>query len=95
MTIAERKAREARDRENPWRSISSAKADGTICELRFNDMAGDFPVDHHYFLDGDGVWYRISPPEKVFWPRPIEWRPAYVQLTPERRNYIKRQTQLR
>lgn len=95
MTIAERKAREARDRENPWRSLSSAKADGTICELRFNDMAGDFPVDHHYFLDSDGEWYRISPPEKVSWPRPIEWRPAYVQLTPERRSYIKRQSEQR
>lgn len=95
MTIAERKAREARDRENPWRPLSTARADGTICELRFNDMMGDYPVDHQYFLDSDGHWYRINPPDIAISPRPIEWRPAYVRLSPERRSYIKRQSQHR
>ena len=34
MTIAERKARAAYDRENPWLSISTAQPSGMICELR-------------------------------------------------------------
>ena len=36
MTIAERKAKEAYDRENPWRPMKDAKADGTLCELLFS-----------------------------------------------------------
>lgn len=91
MTIAERKAREAYDRMNPWRPMHEAQPDGTVCELLFNDMVGDFPVeDQRYFLDG-GNWYRIDPPGRVSWPRPINWRPAFVRLTPERRHYIKKQ----
>lgn len=92
MTIAERQAREAHDRENPWRPMHSAKPDGTICELLFNDMAGDFRSDaHRFFLDHDGQWYRLDPPGEV-WPRPspMNWRPAYVKLTPEKRALIKR-----
>lgn len=93
MTIAERKAREAHDRENPWRPINTARPDGTICELLFNDMAGDFrSEEHRFFLDHDRTWYRIGPPSKVWpWPSPMNWRPAYVKLTPEKRNYIKHQ----
>lgn len=90
MTIAERQAREAYNRENPWRPMKDAKADGTICELLFNDMAGDFDTEGlHYFLDADGRWYRIEPLSRV-WLKPINWRPAYVRLTPERRNLLKR-----
>jgi hypothetical protein len=93
MTIAERKAREAYDRENPWRPMSEAKPDGTVCELLFNDMAGNFNAEvYRYFLDHDGNWYRIDPPGKVYpWPSPMNWRPAFAKLTPERRHYLKKQ----
>lgn len=93
MTIAERQAREAYDRENPWRPMKDVKTDGTICELLFNDMAGDFITEGlQYFLDADGYWYRIDPPAQV-WLKPINWRPAYVRLSPERRNLLKRRVE--
>lgn len=92
MTIAERKAREAYDRMNPWRPMHEAQPVGTVCELLFNDMVGCFDADPgRYFLDHDGCWYRIDPPGRVSWPRPINWRPVFVRLPPERRHYIKKQ----
>ncbi|MGO8154439.1 hypothetical protein AB9F36_31910 [Rhizobium leguminosarum] len=92
MTIKERQEREAHDRENPWRPISTAKPSGLICDLQFDDLAGHFATDGlQYFLDVDGSWYQIDPPAKVFFMRrPIDWRPSYVQMTPERRALIKR-----
>ncbi|MHA6645391.1 hypothetical protein [Mesorhizobium sp. A623] len=46
--------------------MSEAKPDGTVGELLFNDMAGNFNVDaYRYFLDHDGDWYRIDPPGRV------------------------------
>lgn len=94
MTIAERKAREAYDRVNPWRPMNEARADGTICELLFSDMVGSFDADQrrHYFLDAAGDWYSIDPPERVC--RPVtSWRPAWVKLTPERRHLIKKRSE--
>lgn len=90
MTIADRKAREAHDRENPWRPMHEAKEDGLICNLLFDDMAGHHsPEDMKYFLHADGYWYRIDPPERI-WRKPMNWRPAYVRMTPERRALIKK-----
>ncbi|MDW9537142.1 hypothetical protein GOB07_13835 [Sinorhizobium meliloti] len=90
MTIAERKAREAHDRENPWRPMSEARPGRTLCDLLFNDLAGyHSPEGVYYFLDEDGSWYRTVPPGRVFEP-PMNWRPAYVQISTGRRNYIKR-----
>jgi len=89
MTIAERRAREAYDRVNPWRPMNEARADGTICELLFSDMVGSFDAEQrrHYFLGVAGDWYSIDPPERVC--RPVtSWRPAWVKLTPERRHLI-------
>ncbi|MHA6688768.1 hypothetical protein [Mesorhizobium sp. A556] len=55
MTI-ERKAREAYDRENPWWPMSEAKPYGTVGELLFNDMAGNFNADaYRYLLDHDVI----------------------------------------
>ncbi|WP_439618332.1 hypothetical protein [Shinella sp.] len=89
MTIAERKAKEAYDRVNPWRSMQEAKADGTICELLFSDMVGCFDAEQHrYFLDNSGDWYCIDPPGRVQRPA-TSWRPAWVKITPERRILIK------
>lgn len=92
MTIAERQAREAHDRENPWRPMSTAPRDGTICELLFNDMAGEFSGDgQRFFQDSYGDWWRIDPPREVnLRPAPINWRPAHVRLTPERMAYLKK-----
>ena len=90
MTIEERRAREEHDRENPWRPMSTAKPDGTVCELLFNDMKGDYRVDSHYFLDTDGKWYRINPPEKVSIATIMNRRPAWTKLSPGRRANIKR-----
>lgn len=92
MTIAERQAREVYDRLNPWRAMTDAKPDGTVCELLFNDLVGCFDADPgRYFLDHDGHWYRIEPPKRVCGPRPINWRPAFARLAPERRHYLKQQ----
>ena len=91
MTIAERKAREEYDRANPWRPIRQAKPDGTVCELLFNDMVGSFDADaYRYFLEHDGRWYRIDPPGLCFL-SPMNWRPAFARLTPERRHFLKQQ----
>lgn len=90
MTIAKRLAREAHDRENPWRPMSEAKPDGTVCELLLNDMVGCFDTEQHrYFLDHDGRWYRISPPGRLCH-RPVNWRPAFAKLSLERRHFIKK-----
>lgn len=41
-TIAERKARLEYDRLHPWQPISQAEIDGSVCELQFCDMVGNF-----------------------------------------------------
>ncbi|MBY3249823.1 hypothetical protein [Rhizobium laguerreae] len=91
MTIKERQEREAHDRENPWRPMSTATPGGLICDLLFDDMAGHFPTDGlQYFLDADCTWYQINPPAEVsFTRKPINWRPSYVRIPPERRALIK------
>lgn len=90
MTIKERQEREAHDRENPWRPMAAAKADGLICDLLFDDMAGHFPTEGlQYFLDVDGYWYQIEPPRRLY-EKPMNWRPSYVRLRPERRHYLKK-----
>ncbi|MDP9811814.1 hypothetical protein J2W42_004682 [Rhizobium tibeticum] len=45
MTIKQRQEREAHDRENPWRPMSTAKPSGLICDLLFDDMAGRFATE--------------------------------------------------
>ena len=95
MTIAERKAREAYDRLNPWRPMPEARPDGTVCELLFNDMVGCFDAaPGRYFLDHDGRWYRIDPPGRPL-RTVVNWRPAFARLTPERRHHIKKQARTR
>ncbi|MGO8180348.1 hypothetical protein [Rhizobium leguminosarum] len=71
--------------------MSTARPDGLRCDLLFDDWAGHFPTDGlQYFLDADGSWYQIDPPAKVsFVRKPINWRPSYVRMTPERRALIK------
>ncbi len=95
MTIAERRAREAYDRENPWRPMCDAKPDGTVCELLFCNLVGSFDADHRrYFLDLDGRWYQVDPPERVN-AVPMNWRPSYARLTVERRHFIRKQSEAR
>lgn len=90
MTIMERKAREAHDRENPWRSMSNPPPVGLLCDLLLGDLAGHFPDEtRHYFLHSDGSWYRVDPASKLHHP-PLSWRPAYVFMSPEKRHVIKR-----
>jgi hypothetical protein len=91
MTIAERRAREEYNRLNPWRPMCGAEPDGTVCELLFCDLVGSFDADpRRYFLDHDGNWYRIDPPGQVYG-TPMNWRPAFAKLTPERRHYLRKQ----
>lgn len=91
MTIAERRAREEYDRVNPWRPMCEARPDGTVCDLLFSDMVGCFDADPgRYFLDHDGDWYRIDPPGRCHF-TPINWRPAFARLTPERQHYLRKQ----
>ncbi|KQT03195.1 MULTISPECIES: hypothetical protein [unclassified Rhizobium] len=95
MTIAERKAREAYDRANPWRPMSEAEADGTICELQFSDMVGSFDADsRRYFLTATGDWFQIDPPAQVYKP-PMNWRPAQLKMSLERRAVVIRESQRR
>lgn len=96
MTIKERQEREAHDRENPWRPMNTApRGTGLICDLLFDDMAGHFATEGlQYFLDGDGRWYQIDPPKQVWFANaPINWRPSYVHMTPERRSLIKKRAE--
>ena len=89
MTIAERKAREAHDRENPWRPMHPLPPVGLVVNLLFDDMAGHHSPDGvQYFRDGHGRWYRMNP-EGPVWGNPMNWRPAYVTLTRERQSVIK------
>lgn len=88
MTIQERKDREAHDRENPWRAMYPLPPVGLIVDLLFDDMAGHHsPEGIHYFLDAKGHWYRIKPENRIS-ENPMNWRPAYVVLTPERRQVV-------
>ncbi|AYD02215.1 hypothetical protein [Neorhizobium sp. NCHU2750] len=89
MTIAERKAREAHDRENPWRPMSEKAPVGLICDLLFDDMVGHFAAEGvRFFLDADGNWYRADASSMPL-AKAINWRPAYCFLTPERRALLK------
>lgn len=89
MTIAERKAREAHDRENPWRSMTDRPPHGLICDLLFDDMAGHYAVEgNRFFLDADGRWYPAGNGSMPF-ASPINWRPSYCFLTPERRAWLR------
>ncbi|SCW39210.1 hypothetical protein SAMN02927900_01307 [Rhizobium mongolense subsp. loessense] len=93
MTIKERQEREAHDRENPWRPMSEApRGTGLICDLLFDDMAGHYANEGlQYFLDANGDWYQIEPPKWIaHGPTPMNWRPSYVRMTPERRGIIKK-----
>ncbi|MBB3745016.1 hypothetical protein FHX10_004553 [Rhizobium sp. BK591] len=92
MTIKERQEREAHDRENPWRPMNTApRGTGLICDLLFDDMMGHYPASGlQFFLDADGTWYQIIPERKIHFAQPINWRPSYVHVTPERRNLIKK-----
>lgn len=49
-TIAERKARLDYDKRHPWTPVSEAVIDGTVCELLFNDMAGNFDGGNRRFV---------------------------------------------
>lgn len=46
------------------------------CERLFADLVGAFDADaFRYFFGGDGEWFKIDSPEKIF-ATPIGWRPA-------------------
>ncbi len=90
MTIAERKARETHDRENPWRPMSEKPPVGLICDLLFDDMVGQFSTESvRFFFDDDGRWYRADA-EGMPFSRPINWRPSYCFLTLERRSLFRK-----
>ena len=92
MTIAERKAREAYDRENPWRPIRQAKPGPDICELRgsYFGAATDFGL-RRFFMHDDGHWYEIERPGRMSGWRFMEYRPTGFSLSPERlRSVIRR-----
>ncbi|TIT64346.1 MAG: hypothetical protein E5W90_22870 [Mesorhizobium sp.] len=85
MTIAERRAREQSERENPWQPITNASPDGMICELRLANLA-----DHgraRFFLHASG-WYRIEPPEPMQTSDVIEFRPTGTKLSAHRQASI-------
>lgn len=48
-----------------WQPASSAKPDGTICNIRCRDVLGVYDVLGSFFLHDDGEWYGIDPPSIV------------------------------
>ena len=94
MTIAERKAREAYDRENPWRQIATITDDmiGMICELRTSYHGTATDQGHRRFFNDRNDWHQIEPPAKLWtWSPIIEWRPTGTRLAEYRhRSVIRR-----
>jgi hypothetical protein len=88
MTIAERQAREAHDRENPWRNMNEPRRPGLICNLQRNDMAGHFDPERLY-VEIDGRFWDIESAFPVY-EHVVHWRPAHVVMTPERQRVILR-----
>jgi hypothetical protein len=89
MTIAERKAREEHDRENPWKAMDRLPPVGLIVNLMFDDMVGHHSPDGmQYFLDVDRNWYHADSGVMV-WNPPMNWRPAWVIIRAERRSVLK------
>lgn len=88
MTIAERQAREAHDRENPWRKMNEPRRPGLICNLMLADMAGHHDTEKRY-VEIDGLWYDVDAYGCIFH-HVINWRAAYVTMSPEKRNLLKK-----
>lgn len=92
MTIAERKAREAYDREHPWLPIAKAsrEPEGTVCELRHS--VADGGVDDfgsaRFFLHNNGQWYRIDPAGKQWSSHLVEYRPTGELIGKGRRDLV-------
>lgn len=57
-----------------WQTESSAKCDGTVCQLLFRDGMGTYMDSGEYFLHDDGFWYRIAPPTRIT-ATVVRWRP--------------------
>lgn len=78
-TVDERRAQREYDRRNPWRPIADAKADGTVADLQFSGMGGEYstaPV--FYFLDAvERTWHNAETGDELLGPRgPMAWRPV-------------------
>lgn len=80
-TIAQRKARLAYDRENPWTPVSHAVIDGTVCELQFSDLVGNFNGgDRRFVLVVNPRWnlkeWHCVDGSDMPWGRPSAFRPT-------------------
>lgn len=88
-TIAERKTRLAYDRDHPWKPVSLAKVDNSICELQFSDMVGHLDAGHRRFVLighrswGEQIWMQINPVNRVF-SRPMSFRTNGDKITDEK-----------
>ena len=94
MTIAERQAREAHDRENPWRKMNEQRRPGLICNLLLDDMAGHHDTEKRYVEIEPGKWWDIDGSGAGYGYvgyHVIHWRAAYVCMTREKRSLIKKQ----
>ncbi|MER8882612.1 hypothetical protein [Mesorhizobium sp. M0816] len=81
MTIDERRERERLERENPWRPIGEAKPDGSICELRMNNLT---ELGRHRFFLHEGRWFRIEPPGVSYYEGLVEFRPTGFTISKDR-----------
>jgi len=94
MTIAERKAREAYDRENPWKPRTIATPSGIICERRGSYFGAATDFGHQrFFLNDDGHWYKIEPPQRMSGWRFMEWRSTGTQLSEHRQRSVVRRAE--
>ncbi len=95
MTIAERKAREAYDRANPWLPLSkmSPEFHGRVCELRMTMFSAPQEMGfRRYFFDGEH-WYQINPPRQLSpYEAVVEFRPRGPILPPARQRSVIEQS---
>jgi hypothetical protein len=69
---------------------TAPRGTGLVCDLLFDDMVGHFATNGlQFFRDADGSWFQIEPAKRGLYAGPINWRPSYVHMTPERRSLIR------
>ncbi|VVT04725.1 hypothetical protein [Rhizobium sp. EC-SD404] len=85
MTIAERQAREAHDRENPWRQMNERRRPGLMCNLMIQDRAGHHDTERLYVEMDLGKWWDVDANSPVYH-NVLNWRAAYITMSKEVRD---------
>ena len=79
MTIADRNARDAHERENRWRNVNPPPPVGLRVNLLLGDIMGYYSAESvEYFRDHSGEWYRLNPDDRAH-VTPMSWRAGMQQ----------------